>query len=97
MFLQILDKLKSEHKINNRKLSIGSGIPYSTIDGFYKVGYDNIKLSTLLKLANYFNVSLDYLINGDEVILNSHEKELIEAYRKNPEMQGAIDKLLGLN
>lgn len=97
MFLQILEKLKKEKNLNNRKLSIACGIPYSTIDAFYKIGYDNIKLSTLLKLANYFNVSLDYLINGDENILNSKEKDLINAYRNNPEMQQAVDKLLGIN
>ena len=96
MFLTILDKLKKEYNLNNRKLSIESGIPYSTIDAFYKIGYDNIKLSTLLKLANYFNVSLDYLINGDETILNSKEKDLIIAYRNNPGMQQAVNKLLGI-
>ena len=96
MFLEILTKLMVDRKINKRKLSIESGIPYTTIDRFYKIGYDNIKLSTLLKLANYFNVSLDYLINGDETILNSKEKELIIAYRNNPEMQQAVNKLLGI-
>ena len=63
----------------------------------YENGEREADYETLIKFADYFNVSLDYLINGDEVILNSHEKELIEAYRKNTEMQGAIDKLLGLN
>ena len=96
MFLEILTKLMVDRKINKRKLSIESGIPYTTIDSFYKIGYDNIKLSTLLKLANYFNVSLDYLINGDETILNSKEKDLIIAYRNNPGMQQAVNKLLGI-
>ena len=96
MFLKILDKLKKEHNLNNRKLSIACGIPYSTIDSFYKIGYENIKLSTLLKLANYFKVSLDYLINGDDTILNSKEKDLIIAYRNNVSMQEAVNKLLGI-
>lgn len=96
MFLDILNKLKLEKNLNNRKLSIASGIPYTTIDGLYKKGYDNVKLSTLIKLASYFDVTLDYLINGDETILNSREKDLIIAYRSKPEMQLAVDKLLGL-
>ena len=40
-----------------------SGIPYTTIDGFYKKGSDNIKLSTLKKLAECLNCSLDYLVD----------------------------------
>lgn len=62
MFLAILDALMTEKGINKSTLSKESGIPYTTIDGFYKKGCENIKLSTLQKLAEYFDVSVDYLL-----------------------------------
>ena len=65
MFLEILDKLIEEKKINKSVLAKESGIPYTTIDGFYKKGWENVKLSTLLKLAAYFEVSVDYLVLGE--------------------------------
>lgn len=64
-FITKLDKLMKERNINKSQLSKESGIPYTTIDGFYKKGTDNIKLSTLKKLTAYFNCSLDYLADDD--------------------------------
>ena len=67
MLTDRLIALMNERGINRSELSIGSGIPYTTIDGWFKKGGDNIRLGTLLRLAEYFNVSLDYLAgSGDE-------------------------------
>ena len=64
-FLMKLDNLMQDRNINKNQLSKESGVPYTTIDGFYKKGTDNIKLSTLKKLAAYFECSLDYLADDD--------------------------------
>lgn len=56
-----LDLLMKEKKINKAELARESGIPYTTIDGFYKKGSENAKLSTLKKLCSYFGCTLDYL------------------------------------
>ena len=53
-FLTKLDKLMKDKNINKSQLSKDSGVPYTTIDGFYKKGTENIKLSTLKKLSSYF-------------------------------------------
>ena len=50
-----------ERNINKADLARESGVPYTTIDGFYKKGSENAKLSTLKKLCTYFNCTLDYL------------------------------------
>lgn len=60
-----LDLLMEERKINKAELARASGVPYTTIDGFYKKGSENAKLSTLKKLCAYFNCSLDYLADDD--------------------------------
>lgn len=59
-FLENLNFLMSEHKLNKNSLSKACDIPYTTIDNWYKRGYDGLKLQTLKKLSDYFNISLDF-------------------------------------
>lgn len=63
-----LDLLMKERNINKADLARESGVPYTTIDGFYKKGSENAKLSTLKKLCAYFNCTLDYL--ADDSVYN---------------------------
>ena len=51
--------------LNRHSLSQSSGIPYTTVDGWYKKGYENTKLSTLQKLADFFGVTIDYLARNE--------------------------------
>ena len=46
-----LDKFMREHGFNKADVARLSGVPYTTIDGLYKKGDENTKLSTLRKLA----------------------------------------------
>ena len=64
--LERLDALKAKTGDTNASLSRGTGIPYTTIDSFYKIGYKNIRLPNLQAIAKYFGVTLDYLVYGDE-------------------------------
>jgi len=60
-----LDHLMRERGITRGGLAKSTGIPYTTIVGFYEKGSENIKLSNLQKLAAFFGVSLEYLVNDD--------------------------------
>ena len=84
-FTDKLNLLMEKKNIRISDLSRGSGIPYTTIDGFYKKGYNNIKLSTLRQLSEYFGVSIDYLVNDNCDIKNpetdSEENDLLIKYR----------------
>lgn len=63
---------------------------------------------TLLKIANHFGVTVDYLLGKTDVpnspetattptdTLSPHETEVIKAYRAQPDMQPAVDKILGV-
>lgn len=66
-FLEKIDHLMARDGLNKNSLSIRSGIPYTTIDAFYKKGYSNVKMGTVRKLARAFNVTLDYLMDDDVV------------------------------
>lgn len=64
-FLEKLDYMMEKMSINKSKLSQISGVPYTTIDGFYKKGYENTKISTIRKIAAALDVSLDYLVDDN--------------------------------
>lgn len=66
-FTDKLDALMAEKGINKSILSKESGIPYTTIAGFYTKGTDNVKLSTLRKLSSYLECSIDYLADDDNI------------------------------
>lgn len=99
-FLEKLDFLMNRDRLNKHTLAQKSGIPYTTIDAFYKKGYSNTKLSTLEKLCTCFQVSLDYLVNDAindpaygirEDISDPKEKELLSIFRAlNAEGKEAI-------
>ena len=64
-FTEKLDALMAQKGINKSILSKESGIPYTTIAGFYTKGTDNVKLSTLRKLSSYLECSIDFLAHDD--------------------------------
>lgn len=59
-FLEKLNYLMKKNNLNKNSLSKACNIPYTTIDGWYKKGYEGLKLTTLRKLADFFGTSLDY-------------------------------------
>lgn len=65
-FLARLNELARKKGFENTsQLAKASGVPYTTLDNFYRNGYENAKLSTLKKLASCLECSLEYLVNGD--------------------------------
>ncbi len=98
MFLETLTKLMSERGMTRATLAKASGVPYTTIDGFFKKGCDNVKLSTLQKIAKYFDVTLDYLIYGCDDAdksgdLTFRQKHIIELFDELTEEQQ--DNIIG--
>ena len=59
---------------------------------------NSIDIETLVKACNIFGISINqmYESNNDFFNLSSHEINVIKAYRAKPEMQPAVDKLLGV-
>jgi len=64
-FLEKLNYLMEKKHLNKSTLSKSCNIPYTTIDGWYKKGYEGLKLTTLRKLAEFFGTSLDYWASED--------------------------------
>lgn len=66
-----------------------------------------IKADSLAKIADYLNCSVDYLMGRTNIVnsnitpnqntqLTEHENKILSAYRQNPNMQGAVNRLLGV-
>lgn len=64
-FLQKLDFLMERDGLTQVALSQSSGIPYTTISNWYKRGYQGLKLTTVKKLSEFFDTTLDYFIRDD--------------------------------
>lgn len=79
-FLEKLNSLMAKNGLNKSTLSKACNIPYTTIDGWYKKGYEGLKLTTLKKLASYFGTTLDFWA-GNETTLEPDELDLIKKYR----------------
>ena len=100
--LEKIDLLIKKDSLNKRQLSLKADIPYSTIDGFYKVGYENIRLPTFMKLCDFFNVTMDSMAYDDKEIeyrvdeKSDFNKMLARAYFEHPGQQSSVLKLLDL-
>lgn len=105
-FLDKLDALMARDGLNRHRLSIKSGVPYSTIDSLYKKGYERAKLSTLRRLADCFSTTLDYLMRdeitdwaygaGQPSEARAAEAELLCRYRLlDGHGRDAVDFVLG--
>jgi len=81
-FLQNVNMLMAEKNISKADLARQSKIPYTTIDGWYKKSFNGVRLDTMLKLARYFDVSLDFLATGKNVSFSLTESRIIDRYRK---------------
>ena len=81
-FTEKLDVLMARRGITRGGLSRQTGIPYTTIVGFYDKGYETIKLSNVKKLADYFQVSLEYLCRDGEDgrYLSPEAEELVRKF-----------------
>lgn len=104
-FLEKLNYLMESNHLNKSTLSKACDIPYTTVDGWYKRGYEGLKLPTLKKLSNYFGISLDYWADDEltepvpirayDLVLTKGELSLIESYRAlNPEVQSIIKQII---
>ena len=76
-FLKKLDALMGERNLNKRKLSIESGIPYTTINGWYTRGYGQIKLPALQSLSTFFGVTMEWLMDETKGL---DEKESVRSF-----------------
>lgn len=78
------------------------GLPYTTVKGMFARGIWGASVQSVNKICNLLNIEVNELMqgkiveSGKSLKLNSHEQKLIIAYRQQPSMQEAVDRLLGI-
>lgn len=90
-FTVIFSKILKEKGITGKELATNTNISQSLISD-YKNGKVEPSMTNILKIANFLDVSCDYLITGKEQQhLNQEEKLLIKYYRNiTPEQQKLV-------
>ena len=85
--LENLKKLRVERNLTQLQLSIALGVSQETISK-YEIGVAYPQPSMLVNLANYFNVSVDYLLGITDIqtpvkiLAESSNKKATEIYNK---------------
>jgi len=65
----------------------------------YELGNRSPDMEMLRQIADFFNVDINYLfgiITKPDLTLTPHETKVMTAYRDQPEMQPAVDRILGI-
>ena len=106
--MDFLDRLKMQMDKdgdNNSSLAKKSGIPYTTIDGLFKRGWEKAQISTIQRICEYYHLPLDYMVYGEETLsadairvaanydmLSEYGKQLIECILKEDSLYEVIKK-----
>ena len=101
--MELLDKivqLMNRHNCDNQQLATALGLNRQVVTD-WKAGRSKSYMKYLPKIAQYFGVSMDFLLDKEEktvseLVLSSREKLVLDAYRAHPELRAAVDRLLGI-
>ena len=85
-FSEILQDLREDRDISRKELATYLNISLSTI-GMYEQGRREPNIEMLIKIADYFNVSLDFLVGRDFTKMD------LEKYQEALHIKNKIDKL----
>lgn len=79
-FLNNLELLLKKNNMKKSELAKKIGISQPTINAWYTKGYENVSLTTLIKISKLFKISLEELINGEikTIYFSSDEYSLEE-------------------
>lgn len=100
-------ELREQREIKQATLAKFLGVAPNTLS-YWEQGKINIDNDSLIKVADFFDCSIDYLLYRDNIShkkidndyftksLSKHERDLILAYRNQPNMQESVCRVLGV-
>lgn len=100
--LSVIRELRKKQNLSMKELGALIGVSESTIS-LYENGKRQPDYETLIKISNFFNVSVGYLLGQEnntidtEETLTLEEKQLVEKYRLLDDYgQKAVDHMLNI-
>ena len=93
--MERVESLMRARRINRKELAKRSEIPYTTLCGAVHGKWKGMRISTLVKLADYFHVSLDWLVYGSEEV-NMERGRLIDVAKMALECADAMQEMSGM-
>ena len=99
---QFIKNLISSKGYNIKSFAQYIGMPYSTLLTILNGSLGGAAIDNVIKICQGLGISINELQEHDvsadvDHTLSAHEKALIIAYRKKPDMQPAVDRLLGIS
>ncbi len=88
-----ITKILDEKKITRKDLSDGTGISYNTLTSQFQRKSDNMKLDTIVTIARFLKVSVEYLVTGSEN-LHVNESDENETSLNAPNIDLEINRVL---
>lgn len=94
---ETIKQYREKKKISRQDFASLIGVSDSSISNWEK-GHNRPDLVRVVKICEVLDLSSDILlgVHITNINLTAEEKELIEQYRKKPELKSAISILLGL-
>ena len=84
----------------NKSFSSHIGMPYTTLLSILNGSIGGTAVDNAIKICDGLGITINDLQSASSaqkrIVLSEHEKQLISAYRSHPEMQPAVDTLLGI-
>lgn len=89
----------NKSEMSKKEIAEKLGVSAASVTKWVK-GDNSPDIEVIAKICDLFNISINSLLKMPKAEphfnLTVHEKEVIVAYRKQPSMQEAVDKLLGI-
>ena len=101
MFDKNLKQLRKERNLTQTELALHLQVSLGAI-GNWETGNRTPDAQMLLTIADFFGISIDRLLRNPNSAdtpfsFSIKEKRLISAYRNQPDIQLAVDRLLGID
>ena len=101
---ELIHNRRIELNLTLEEVGNAVGVSKSTVKKWEDGFISNMRRDKIAALSKVLRINPVSLINGEMVLQNQnndfyltlHEKDVIVAYRKHPEMQDAVDTLLGI-
>lgn len=96
MYYEIFEELCNSKGVKPGTVSRATGVPTSTLTN-WKQGNYTPKQVNLQKIADYFNVSIDYIMGGKEYNpFSAQSAHLVAKIRQDAELTKALEKYFAM-